>query len=567
MPMPIDEYRRDFEPGLKAGNAAEFDALLAQAIAAPVVPFTPGNSLATVRADASKREEQYRAAGLFIAQHANVLIALWDGDSRAMRAGGTAEVVAFKRRGIPLDILGSARASLDASEIGPVIHVITPRQRETSAADAVSVRPWGHAVIRHCLGGWPQRMVDGVRAFVANVLGREVADRRDCLSEEERRELESWETFEALGTLTRTFNRDAARLSVPGRPDQASASLEALFAFSSPSPIDGNAARQLTMERAPRWCRMYAIADALAQRWQVQFGRDWLHIFIWALLAFLCFAFFANVGAFSNVLLVLYVLGFMGIVVVVGRAHVERHQGRFLDYRALAEALRVAMYWRLLGIASPNGAAPDPLPLGVHNPSTIADAYPIKQPSELAWVKIALRVLELVEPADRPSAPGRLDAAGHAVARHGWVQGQYAYFRTRGYRLKRHADAISAHGLVLAASAPFVIVPIVLAFTSPAPAGAESVLRTILLIASGLLPGIGSIMNEYSERLALEARARQYDRMRMLFGRACELLPEQLEQGSAALTRAIYLELGQEAMRESAEWVSTYRQRPIQPPK
>jgi len=567
MPMPIDEYRRDFEPGLKAGNAAEFDALLAQAIAAPVVPFTPGNSLAAVRADSAKREEQYRAAGLFIAQHANVLIALWDGNGGAMRPGGTAEVVAFKRRGIPLDILGSARASLDASEIGPVIHVVTPRQRETSAADAVSVRPWGHAVIRRCLGGWPQRALDAVKVFVANVFGREVAERRDRLSEEELRELESWETFEALTTLTRIFNRDAARLSVPGRRDQVSASLEALFAFSSPLPADGSAARQTTMERAPRWCRMYAIADALAQRWQIQFGRDWFHIYVWALFAFLCFVFFANVGAFSNVLLVLYVLGFLGIVVVVGRAHVERHQGRFLDYRALAEALRVAMYWRILGIASPNGAASEPLPPGVHNPATIADAYPIKQPSELAWVKIALRVLELVEPGDASSVQGRLDTAGHAVARHGWVQGQYAYFRTRGYRLKRHADVISAHGLVLAASAPFVIVPIVLAFTSPAPAGAESALRTILVIASGLLPGIGSIMNEYSERLALEARARQYDRMRMLFGRASELLPEQLEQGDAALTRAIYLELGQEAMRESAEWVSTYRQRPIQPPK
>jgi hypothetical protein len=312
---------------------------------------------------------------------------------------------------------------------------------------------------------------------------------------------------------------------------------------------------------------MYAIADALAQRWQIQFGRDWFHIFVWALLAFLCFAFFANVGAFSNVLLVLYVLGFLGIVVVVGRAHVERHQGRFLDYRALAEALRVAMYWRILGIASPNGAASDPLPAGVHGPGTIADAYPIKQPSELAWVKIALRVLELVEPGDGLTVQSTLDAAGHAVARHGWVQGQYAYFRTRGYRLKRHADVISAHGLVLAASAPLVIVPIVLAFTSPGPAGSDSAFRTILLIASGLLPGIGSIMNEYSERLALEVRARQYDRMRMLFGRAFELLPEQLEQGNSALTRAIYLELGQEALRESAEWVSTYRQRPIQPPK
>src|SRR5947209_4846429 len=218
MPMPIDEYRRDFEPGLKAGNAVEFEALLAQAIAAPEVPFTPGNSLATVRADATKREEQYRAAGLFIAQHANVLIALWDGDGTAMRPGGTAEVVAFKRRGIPLDILGSARASLDASEIGPVIHVVTPRQRETSAAEAVSVRPWGHAVIRRCLGAWPLRVLDAARVFLANVLGRDAADRREHLGEEQRRELESWEIFEALITLTRTFNRDAARLLTPGRP-------------------------------------------------------------------------------------------------------------------------------------------------------------------------------------------------------------------------------------------------------------------------------------------------------------------------------------------------------------
>jgi hypothetical protein len=572
MPMPIDEYRRDFEPGLKAGNAAEFDALLAQSIAAPVVPFTPGNSLGAIRADAGKREEQYRAAGLFIAQHASALITLWDGDGSAMRPGGTAEVVAFKRRGIPLDILGSARASLDASEIGPVIHVVTPRQRETSAAEAVSVRLWGHAVIRRRHGAWPQRALDAIKVFVGNVLGREVADRREPLSEEERRELESWETFEALTTLTRTFNRDAARQSAPAlsassRPDQASASLDALFALPSPSPVDSNTARQITFERAPRWCRMYTIADALAQRWQIQFGRDWFHIYVWGLFAFLCFVFFANVGAFSNVLLILYVLGFLGIVGVVGRAHVERHQGRFLDYRALAEALRVAMYWRILGIASPNGEARDPLPPGMHDPGTIADAYPIKQPSELAWVKIALRALELVEPGDGSTMQGRLDATGHAVARHGWVHGQYDYFRARGYRLKRHADVISAHGLVLAASAPLVIVPIVLAFTSPAPDGAESALRTILLIASGLLPGIGSIMNEYSERLALAARARQYDRMRMLFERAYELLPEQLEQRNATLARAIYLELGQEAMRESAEWVSTYRQRPIQPPK
>ena len=34
---------------------------------------------------------------------------------------------------------------------------------------------------------------------------------------------------------------------------------------------------------------------------------------------------------------------------------------------------------------------------------------------------------------------------------------------------------------------------------------------------------------------------------------------------TASLVRAVYRELGIEAMRENAEWVAVYRQRPIQP--
>jgi hypothetical protein len=81
------------------------------------------------------------------------------------------------------------------------------------------------------------------------------------------------------------------------------------------------------------------------------------------------------------------------------------------------------------------------------------------------------------------------------------------------------------------------------------------------------MPGIASLMNEYSERLALNAQARQYDRMRVLFERADALLPDPLDATTAPLAQAIYLELGQEAMKENAEWVAIYRQRPIQPPR
>jgi hypothetical protein len=72
-------------------------------------------------------------------------------------------------------------------------------------------------------------------------------------------------------------------------------------------------------------------------------------------------------------------------------------------------------------------------------------------------------------------------------------------------------------------------------------------------------------MTGYSERLALTAQARQYDRMRTLFRRAYDLLPETLDKKTEHYVRALYRDLGVEAMKESADWVAIYRQRPLRP--
>src|SRR6266568_306287 len=81
----------------------------------------------------------------------------------------------------------------------------------------------------------------------------------------------------------------------------------------------------------------------------------------------------------------------------------------------------------------------------------------------------------------------------------------------------------------------------------------------------GFFPGARGGFAGIGEAPALKAQARQYDRMRMLFERAYELLPETIEVGTAALAHTLYYELGMEAMKENAEWVAIYRQRPIQP--
>ncbi len=568
LPLPPEEYRRDFDPGLKPGNAAEFDELLARAVAAPVVPFTHGNSLEAVRTSSEQRAQQYRAVGLFITQHCNVLIAIWDGDESNMAIGGTAEVVKFTREGIPLEVSRSARASLDGAEIGPVIHVLAPRRKEGSPAGRVAVQAWGRAVIRRSRGGALKRGRAALGGFAGHLFGAEAAADRAKLSDAQRRDLDAWETFAVLITLTRQFNREAASLQADERGrSQIARSLGYLFDgadLKAPGQADPE---QIVITLAPRWSRLFAISDTLATACQAQFKRDWSLLFLLTFCAFFCFAMFSYREI--ELLLIAYSCFYVLIFIVFLRARWGRHQERFLDYRALAEALRVGIYWRLVGIGlrsseAPAGAPGDGSDADAHTIGVLADAYPIKQPSELAWVKICLRTLELLDRAERIADERVLDPVCHGLVRRCWVHGQYAFFRRRGFQHNSVAGALETWAIILLITTAFLMAPLIVLVAFGA-AGKTVFFGMDLLLVIGLLPGLAAALTAYSERLALKAQARQYDRMRFLFERAYELLPERVDPMSAAPVRAIYRELGIEAMRENAEWVAIYRQRPIQP--
>src|SRR5207249_3660702 len=131
-----------------------------------------------------------------------------------------------------------------------------------------------------------------------------------------------------------------------------------------------------------------------------------------------------------------------------------------------AEALRVAVYWKLVGIGSRYFDAKSDLrhhsPVDVNPVSAIANAYPIKQPSELAWVKICLRTLERLDKAE--GSLRKIDPIAHAIARRCWVYGQFVYFRRQGLRHNSMAETIEAHSAILLVLSPFVIAPILLYF-------------------------------------------------------------------------------------------------------
>jgi hypothetical protein len=393
------------------------------------------------------------------------------------------------------------------------------------------------------------------------------------LPDAERRELDAWETFAVLIALTRQFNREAASLAAAGRgAAQMAQSFGYLFDDPEVKASGQGDPGQIALKLAPRWSRLYSIADTLASKCQLQFKRDWRSLLGLTFAGFACFALFSHVGAERDVLLMLYSFAYVMIFLIFLRARWGRHQERFLDYRALAEALRVAVYWRLVGIGlRPSDvkadAAGDGSNIDAHTVGVLANAYPIKQPSELAWVKICLRTLELLDRAEGIANERGLDPACHAVVRRCWVFGQYMFFRRRGLQHNRLAEAIETWASILLVMTVFLLVPLLVATFAE---GGKPVLLgydlpTVILLLSGLLPGFAATLTAFSERLALKAQARQYDRMRVLFERAYELLPERIDPTIAGLVRAVYRELGIEAMRENAEWVAVYRQRPIEP--
>ena len=90
LPLPAEAYREDFPT--PAGLAC-LDALLGKAVEVITPPTAPTRTAA------------YLAAGLWVAEQCDVLIAIWDGQP-PLGEGSTAEVVAYARRlGKPLTII------------------------------------------------------------------------------------------------------------------------------------------------------------------------------------------------------------------------------------------------------------------------------------------------------------------------------------------------------------------------------------------------------------------------------------------------------------------------------
>ncbi|HEV2269325.1 MAG TPA: hypothetical protein VGR92_07705, partial [Steroidobacteraceae bacterium] len=481
VPLPLEpaDYEHDFP-----ASAAEFHAILRRVPPEQVfvLPRDPDSDDPQHPTPQHLREKRYRAVGMFLAQQSHLLLALWDGRP-ADSSAGTAAVVRMKLEG-PSGMPEAGLRPLDAEDGGPVYHIHTPRAGE----------PAGHAP-RKPEWMFPQ---EGDEALFHTLCGR--IERFN--SEPLRRSLAA-----SLPEAAQALLPDIATRSVGGR----------------------------TLATA------FAAADLLARHYQ-RITRVVLRLtLLSAALLALIFEIYAEVLPW-RVLPAGYLATFASLTAILlwqGRRDV---QGRYLDYRALAEGLRVQFYWRLAGL-----------------PDSASSSYLRKQLDELRWIREALRAAAALPPPE---------TAHPELAIEHWIGGQAAYYADRAHSQRKRLHLLERRSRHFLGAGLIATAGLVLFWNQLESLPAW---HRWIVVLMGFAPIGAALWETYAERLGLRTQVNQYARFAGIFSRAgrfaerLERHPERHDRHHALV--ALLRELGREALMENGDWVLLLRERPIVLPK
>lgn len=503
VPLPIErsEYLKDFTDA----SAAEFMRLIAQADTVIDLGLAPGSTASGVAQAGPQRRAQYALANAWILRRCHVLVALWDGAGPAT-LGGTACTVGWRLNGLP-ETPGERRSALDAAEGGPVWQVVTPRPDRAAPTDVAGT------VIRKYPGSPDDDEAAGARLLA---------------------------TLSHLRGVNRELVHADAKLG-----DAISARREALIDTATldalPEPV----------RLAGRRC---AAADALALAHQGSTRAAVPFVFAAGFASIVCLELFAHVFTGDPWWLGGYVVAFLGGFAVIRLARHREHEQRHVDYRALAEAMRVQFYWRLAGSAE-----------------WAADHHLRLHRTELDWVREALRGWSA---APQDASPGAADAHRWRLVREGWVRSEARWFAEKADARRAsftRCRAASSAFLWAGFTTVSVLLALLVAPGARATPVEDAALHAVppyvhlLIVVSALLMLVGALARAFAEKMAFEAESDRYRLMQPIFERADARLVALLDAGALGDARRLVEELGREALAENAEWLLARRERKLGP--
>ncbi|MDM8563154.1 hypothetical protein QUF54_07360, partial [Candidatus Marithioploca araucensis] len=491
LPMSQDLYEIDFQT---ATSKEEFEALLAQATQVFELSLLEGNTPENIRQYGNARSKQYALAGAYIARHSLMLLALWDGIP-LNKSAGTSEVVQFKLTGDMKDLPKRYKPQyghLDIADTGPVFHVMTSRE-----------------------SGHPLDTVGETRVLLPN-----------C---ESKKHLEDWHSSD-LEAINR-FNQDV---------ETYSPQLQSAIKNGQQHLLSEKLSKNL-FELSPAFQTMlgvYGTANALARHFQSRFQLFTKLVLMLAAGMVGCYGWYTSINPHLITLTGYFVL-FIAAAGIFHFVKWQHYHNKNLDYRALAEGLRVQIFWHLGGLID-----------------SVADHYLRKQRDELIWIRGAIRAVNLYDWVEN------VDSIDNVHSH--WVEHQHDWFSKNAPKNHHHAQKMRVVINRLFLLGGFLVLGLLLGqFTNTLQS--DFLWHQILILLIALIPATGALLHHYTEKMAFEEHAKQYERMTALFTRASKALepimlklrqvkndPVMTEKHQKEAREELF-ELGKEALEENGD--------------
>ena len=493
LPMFQEIYEKDFDG---EESLLLFRKQLGAAESVVTLPPHDGIDPIYIESRGPSRNQQYVQAGVFTSNHCQVLLTLWDG-LEAEHEGGTADVLHYHLTGL-LARPGRREESpnlLAENENDLAYHISCSRNGGAPASEVeLPTARWITAHFEPAPGG------------EMPIAYRQMLRRLVQFGQDKKR------FSDAIGRQSYSLLTDQVVLAAPP----------------SIREVD----------------RSFGAADWLAIYYRKRVSTGLLATHIIAVLMGLSFIVYSEFDGLDWLVLVFLALFFGGVALYLWSERREWHR-KYLDYRALAEGLRVQVYWLISGVV---------------DTSSIEFAYDNflqKQDVDLGWIRHVMRSASLAQEREDHPDPQWVDwVITHWVGRPGDPDGQLDYYRHKASLKEtafRRTELLGNVSLWLG---------IALAIVLYAAAGLlQQSQHQILLVLMGVLPLFAAVRSAYSHQKADKELIKQYRFMSRVFSNAHRLLSNTQDiEKKKQILRA----LGNAALEEHAEWILMHRERPLE---
>ncbi len=284
---------------------------------------------------------------------------------------------------------------------------------------------------------------------------------------------------------------------------------------------------------------LYSGADVLSQYYQKKTSGliNWIYaLFLVAVLLY-------GLINMSSYLVLFYIGLIPAIALLVKKSLKDRVEDRFLDYRALAEGLRVQVFWTLCGINE-----------------NVSSHYLSKYEGLLTWIRKAVRSIEIMT-LRTDSGDGRRDKSALVdITKRLWIDSQLDYFRSKRRPIFMRSRQF---GNVVFLSFVFTLLTDVVYGAYVLIAGVDNG-KAIndFQILLGVIAAVGVAAQAYKNKKAYDELERRYSLAQQIYAAA----KRELEIGKVPAEK-ILVAVGREALLENSDWLWTHRNVPIELPK